>query len=272
MTSREFIETAPLYTRVAISNFQPPDSIMRMCDSKNCRKETTWKTGGKFNTPERDISGVSYRCGLCGQKSVTIFYQMLDQKEHPGIGGLTPSYHSTEAVRKVGQVPAQEIEISPELSARLGDMADHYKKALICRSQNYGIGAMAYLRRVVDEKTDDLINVMIELSEAAGVDAKDIARLQAAKSEARYEDKLRVASELIPQAIKSGGVNPLGQLYKHTSIGLHNKTDGQCVAIFDDLRADFEFVFRNLHVQVEEQRQYSKRIQEHATRPAEKNT
>jgi hypothetical protein len=107
---------------------------------------------------------------------------------------------------------------------------------------------------------------MIELSQANGVDAAGIDKLQGAKTEVRYEDKLRVASELIPAAVKPGGVNPLGQLYKHTSIALHGKSDDECIAIFDDLQADFEFVFRNLHMQAEEQRQYARRIQERATR------
>lgn len=273
MTPREFIETAPLYTRIAISNFEPPISIMRMCTYKDCKKETTWKAAGNYNAAfghagtTAGIRGISYSCGLCGSQGLAVIYQMLDWEEHPGIGGMTPPIQIYRAVRKVGQIPAQEIDISPELSERLGDTAAHYKKALVCHSQNYGIGAMAYMRRVVDEKTEELIDVMIELSEAAGLDKAAIAKLQGAKTEVRYEDKLRVASDLIPEAVRPGGINPLGQLYKHTSIGLHGESDDECISIFDDLKADFEFVFRHLHLQAEEQRQYTKRIQERATKP-----
>jgi hypothetical protein len=85
-----------------------------------------------------------------------------------------------------------------------------------------------------------------------------------AKKEVRFEDKMKVAAELIPEAVKPGGVNPLGQLYKHTSVGLHAKTDDECIAIFDDLKADFEYVFRNLHLQAEERREFAKRVQERA--------
>jgi hypothetical protein len=192
---------------------------------------------------------------------------LLDWKQISTGAGIAPPQYSYTAVRKVGQTPPQEIDISPELSERLGATSRHYKKALICRAENYGIGALAYLRRVVDEKTDELIDVMIELSQANGVDAAGIDKLQGAKAEARYEEKLRVASELIPEAVKPAGVNPLGQLYQHTSIGLHRKTDDECIAIFDDLRADLEFIFRNLHVQAQQQRQYAKRLQERANRP-----
>jgi len=127
---------------------------------------------------------------------------------------------------------------------------------------------MAYLRRVVDEKTDELIDVVVELARTYDVDEKEIAEILAAKTQSRYEDKLNVAAQLIPAAIRPGGVNPLGQLYRLTSEGLHAKTDDECIVIFDDLKADFEYVFRNLHSQAEERRQFAKRVTNRAGRNA----
>ena len=94
----------------------------------------------------------------------------------------------------------------------------------------------------------------------------EVAKLLAAKSEVQYKTKLQIASELIPDAVKPGGVNPFGQIYKHTSIALHSRTDDECIAIFDDLRADFEYVFKNLYLQAEERRQFAVRIQQRAGR------
>ena len=126
---------------------------------------------------------------------------------------------------------------------------------------------MSYLRRVVDEHTDNLIDVMADLSRTYSVPKEDIEKLLAAKSEVQYKEKLSVAAELIPAALRPGGVNPLGQLYKHTSIGLHNKTDEECIAIFDDLRQDFEYIFTNLHLQAEERRQFVDRIVKRSATP-----
>jgi hypothetical protein len=123
---------------------------------------------------------------------------------------------------------------------------------------------MAYLRRVVDEKTDELIDVMVELLRTYNASDEEIQRLLDSNTQSRYDQKLEVAAELIPAALRPGGVNPLGQLYKHTSIGLHGKTDDECVAIFDDLRADFEYVFRNLHNQAEERHEFARRVQTRA--------
>jgi hypothetical protein len=269
MTSQEFIESAPLYTKYEVEDYEPPASITRMCPSDRCKKETTWErsdvTSFRIQTAQPEISfkTVAYTCVLCRQNSFAVIYKLLNWSENQKSAYTPKRWHHT-GVRKIGQVPPQEITIPSELNDRLGTTAAHYRKALICREQNYGIAAMAYLRRVVDEKTDELIDVMAELSRTYNVDEKEIATLLDVKKVVRYEDKLKVAAELIPQAVKPGGVNPLGQLYKHTSLGLHSKSDDECIGIFDDLKADFEYVFRNLHLQADERREYVERMTKRA--------
>jgi hypothetical protein len=116
------------------------------------------------------------------------------------------------------------------------------------------------MRRVIEEKTDELIDVVVELAKTYNVDANVLKGLSDAKAQVQYEEKLHVASEVIPEALRPGGVNPLGQLYKHLSIGVHGKTDEECIAIFDDLKADFEYVFRNLQIEGKERAKFAERV------------
>jgi hypothetical protein len=268
MNRHEFIETAPLYTRIELVGFYPPDSITRMCTGALCKRETTWSINSRQTVScegardDVDFKVAAYTCVLCKQNSMAVIYQNLNWS--PVSQGASSYQHT--AVRKIGEVPQQITEIPAELNDRLGSTAGYYKKALICRGQNYGIGAMAYLRRVVDEKTDELIDVMAELARTFNVEEEEVVRLLAAKSEIRYENKLRVAADLIPDALRPGGVNPLGQLYHHISVGLHGKSDDECIAVFDDLKVDFEYVFRNLHLQAGERREFAKRVQTRAGR------
>lgn len=262
LTPQQFIEKWPLYTKADIRGFSPPKSITRMCEQ--CKKETTWAIvrgegvdpGGYF---EVRIPG--YQCSLCEKERLLVLYRLLEWKQVPS----TPNY-SHYSVQKIGQLPPQSIEIPADLSERLGVTAEYYRKALTCRGHNFGIAAVAYMRRIVEEKTDELIDVVVELARTYSEDLKNIELLQSAKKQIRYEDKLKVASEQIPAALRPGGVNPLGQLYTHLSVGLHGKTDDECIEIFDDLRADFEYVFRNLHVQAAERRDFAQRVQERAGR------
>ena len=236
-----------------------------------CRgKETTWTLKADNShtidtTPQISFFWAAYSCELCGANSLLVLYLKLDWRQDPD-SHSTPKRFAHFGVQKIGQVPPQSVEIAADLSERLGNTATYYKNALVCRSQNYGISAVAYMRRVIEEKTDDLIDVVIELAQTYNADNKTIEALKKAKDKIRYEEKLQVASELVPSALRPAGVNPLGQLYKHLSVGLHGKTDDECITIFDDLKDDFEFVFRNLHVEAEQRRQFAERVQSRAGR------
>jgi hypothetical protein len=48
--------------------------------------------------------------------------------------------------------------------------------------------------------------------------------------------------------------------------GLRTPSAKLGIAIFDDLKADFEYVFRNLHVQAQDRREFAQRVKERATR------
>ena len=259
-TAQEFIEKWPLYTKANIRGFSPPKSITRMCDV--CKKNTTWALGNAVDVNQGSHYScytAGYRCVLCEQQYLLVLYEGLDWHK-----AQNSSYYSYHAVRKIGQIPPQSIDIPADLQERLGATAEHYKKALVCRNTNYGIAAVAYMRRVIEEKTDDLIDVVVELAKSYHIDGKIVEALTRAKEQIQYEQKVKLASEVIPPSLMPGGVNPLGQLFKHLSMGVHDKTDDECILIFDDLKLDFEFVFRNLYIQAQEASEFAKRVQQRA--------
>ena len=267
-TPQEFIEDWPLYTRAEILGFEPPNAISRRCEGE-CEKETTWsqvKTVAVSTMgTSPDFQAVSYVCNLCGKEYLIVLYRKIEWHRKPELGPAPRGYYSINewqhgAVQKIGQIPAPSIDVDSQLQKRLGSAASYYKEGLLCRTHNLGIGAVAYMRRVIEDKTDELIDVVVELAKTYNVEANIIEALVDAKTQVQYEEKLRVASDGIPDALRPGGVNPLGQLYKHLSIGVHGKTDEECIAIFDDLKADFEFVFRNLQIEGAERAKFAERV------------
>jgi hypothetical protein len=133
------------------------------------------------------------------------------------------------------------------------DDAVLYKNALICRNQNFGIGALAYMRRVVENKTNELIEVIALQAASYGISPADVDKIRAAKDEKiPYDQRLRLASEAIPNSLKPDGANPMAALYELLSVGLHARKDKECLAIADEIRDVFEYVFSRLRAEIED--------------------
>ncbi len=94
----------------------------------------------------------------------------------------------------------------------------------LCEGQ-YGIGAVAYFRRVVEERTNELIDVVADLAHANGTGDTEVQKILAAKSEKTYDKRLEVASQMLPVSLRPGGANPLGRLHDLLSVALHVKDE-----------------------------------------------
>ncbi|WP_182981711.1 hypothetical protein [Sphingobacterium sp. UME9] len=64
----------------------------------------------------------------------------------------------TITIQKVGQFPSYEIGLNTTLKKYLNEEdQSNYKKAWVCLSTSYGIGAYAYLRRVIETEIKRII-------------------------------------------------------------------------------------------------------------------
>ena len=60
--------------------------------------------------------------------------------------------------------------------------SDLYKKALINSNFSYGIGALAYFRRVVENKVNDLLDLIADAARNAQFELEQVARIEEIKS------------------------------------------------------------------------------------------
>jgi hypothetical protein len=117
----------------------------------------------------------------------------------------------------------------------------------------YGLAAVGYMRRVVEDKTNELIEVAAEFAEANNVDAATVAEIRAALDPNKYtpyEKKLEIAASVFPASLKAGDINPLQVLFQQVSKGLHGLSEEECVNTADEIKLVFEYVFENLRAQV----------------------
>jgi len=229
-SNEEFITKSPLFVAIDVDDFEPPTRISFDCESVGCGRGTTWirvsaplPLGKGENTRVQDVvdwgvKSVSYRCVKCGKSSLSVVYGELSfatrpikprgGAPRPPIDILAPPQPTTEKVlvkvMKVGQYPEPSIALPAALEKNLGkDAATFYKKALICRNNGFGLAAAAYIRRVVEDKTNELIEVVAKYAEVSGVDSKKVEEIRASANSATgytpYDKKLEIASAVFPE-------------------------------------------------------------------------
>ena len=137
-----------------------------------------------------------------------------------------------------------------------------YRNALRMRNHNLGIAAVAYLRRVVENKINDVLDVLAEAAQEHDFAAEELKKIKEAKSSYRFDDKIEYAAKLLPPHLRpKGKPNPIDVLHGLASEGLHSKSEEECIDIFDKVRKVFEYVFGNLNVQIEEARAFVKSLE-----------
>ena len=150
--------------------------------------------------------------------------------------------------------------IPQALERSLGPTKEFYSKALISYSQGYGIGAVSYFRRVVEEKTNELIDILADLAAQRGISPEDVEKIRLAKNEKTYSTKLETAALVVPLSLRPGGHNPLALLHDLLSKGLHARGEEECIGIAREIRQAFEYVFVNLRAQIETDAQFVRDI------------
>jgi hypothetical protein len=226
-----------------------PTQLKMYCDNKKCEQETWWDVNdSRVYFHVAFIHDRDYTCRNCGKNCA--YYHFIWQENKNG-----------NIFLKVGQYPPLAIEPSPQLTKALGtEDADLYKKALIDANFNHGLGAIAYFRRVLENKVNALLDLIAEAARNAQFGTDDLLQIDKIKKSHRVEEKIQFASKILPAHLKPGGHDPLDKLYTAASGGLHGESDDQCLVIFKEGKFVFEYLFKNLTVSNEEAREYVKRL------------
>lgn len=147
---------------------------------------------------------------------------------------------------KVGQSPPFEISPDPELTKYLTDEdKENYKKALMCKSQNYGMGAYAYLRRIIQ---NEILRIVDDLSKIDRNESAEIRTLLANYEKDHQMEKLISAiGDYLPNSFKEVDDNPIKFLYKQLSGGIHEFTEDECSKFAESIDIVLKFVIKRLN-------------------------
>jgi hypothetical protein len=230
-----------------------PKRLTMYCSHPKCAQETQWETEEeKVYFGSGFISDRAYICRNCGDK--VAYYLFIWQE-------MEKEAEKTSIFLKVGQYPALSIKPSPELAKALGkEDAEFYRKALIDANYNHGLGAVAYFRRVLENKVNLILDLIADALRNEQAETENLKHLEGMKNSRDVDKKIEFAAKILPAHLKPGGHNPLDKLYAVASAGLHGESDDECLTIFNDARFVFEYLFTNLTLSNEEAREYVKRL------------
>jgi hypothetical protein len=248
----------PLYRKLQYAGANvplvPPGELRLFCEK--CAFETTWQSwpnesivtstrrgATAVQAPTEHFFIKKYVCKNCGRKLIRYFYYWSKSDGDAG-GGL---------FYKVGQWPELEERVSKELENKFSaEDLKVYKNALRMRNFNLGIAAVAYMRRVVENRMNDMLEVLHETARIHNAPAGVLAKHEEMMQEKRFSVKIDYAGDLLPESLRPvGKPNPMAILHELASDGLHAKTDEECVDIFDACRQTFEYVFGKMRIETE---------------------
>lgn len=223
-----------------------PKYLSLFCD--NCGKDTFWEAhfyGGESN--KSGFASKQYKCRNCANRYWT-YYFCWDKGQQ------------TSVFFKVGQYPELEEQVSKTLEQALKpEDLKMYKNALRLRNFNLGIAAVAYMRRVVENRMNDMLEILHEAARVHNAPDEVLARHESVKNEKRFSVKVDYAGDLLPRSLRpEGHPNPMAVLHELASDGLHTKSDEECVDIFDECRQTFEYVFGKMRIETEEAKAFVK--------------
>jgi len=263
------LEKWPLYRKLQYAGADNlaslPTNIQLFC--KKCGQVQRWETpatsknfNGRVHTilHRNGFQSATYSCRNCTVDPSYVKYYFY----------WTASPGKREFF-KVGQFPPLEENVPETLEQNLdADDLRFYKNAIRLRNSNLGIGAVAYLRRVVENRINDMLDVLAEAAREHHFAQEELSKIEAVKASRRFDEKIDYAAGLLPDHLRPAGKpNPIDRLHDLASEGLHSKSEEECVDIFDRTKAVFEYVFGNLRVQVDDAKAFLKSLESLQTTP-----
>lgn len=195
------------------------------CES--CDGQRTFATRSEFSVAEGKSEQlfVCYVCRNCRRKAKT--YAVWAQRRS-GEGGAR--------LFKFGENPSFGPPLPSKLIQLIRPEWEYFQKGRRAENQGLGIGSFAYYRRVIESQKNRILDEVIKAANKLAAPPELIKELEQAKREIKFKKALEGVKHGLPQALLIEGSNPLTLLHSALSIGLHAKTDEECLATATDIR------------------------------------
>lgn len=197
------------------------------------------------------------RCRSCKKFHVDFFLNVFSDKPIPNILSniynisFSPrnnaSYPDTNIfVQKIGALP--EIrELPSKVITKYFDRETNkwYYKGINSIANNFGIGAFAYFRRIIEK---ELINIIEDIKSLPDSHEKEIHELlEKHNADPRTSTIYENIFQHLPNSLQELGNNPIKLLYNQTSAGLHSLSEEECMKKSKSIKMLLDFVIRKIN-------------------------
>jgi hypothetical protein len=133
---------------------------------------------------------------------------------------------------KIGERPSFGPPIPARVISLVGGDREMFLKGARCESQDLGIAAFTYYRRVVENQKGRIFSEIIKVCKRLKADQALIVELEAASKETQFSKAVdRIKHGLPDSLLLHGCHNPLSLLHDALSGGVHERTDEECLGI-----------------------------------------
>ena len=244
---KSFLETTPPNTPETFSGLisSVPRRNMWVPGIRNpaiklyCERDDGFR---RFN-PSGNIHGISkqryhfirYQCRDCGSTEKTIALLVESSEDSDNV-----------EVMKLGEYPPFSAPISSRIQKLLiSSDLELYRKGSRAESQNLGIGAASYFRRIVEKQWQLLVQEIRRA--AARLGATDLDVYDAAIGQTQFSRAVEMLKDVIPEKLLIlDGQNPLTLLHKPLSRQLHELTDEECLQQAAGIRVVLTALLENI--------------------------
>ena len=247
LTFAEFLESTPPNLLVCISDLAELENAGRHISGY-----------GRINTPKLELHCphdscarvMNFRCveiSRDGERLTPdevsyfyIFYQCSNCRQEQTVFSLIAVVHKNGGPQgeccKLGEIPPYGPHVSSKLIELLRPDRDLFLQGRRCENQGFGIGAFAYYRRVVENQKNRILERILKVAKKIGTTPDTIDELNAAIKETQFKKALGMAKDVIPEKLFINDQNPILALHHALSVGVHNFSDEQCLALARDVR------------------------------------
>lgn len=172
-----------------------------------------WIKNGKLNYTVHTLG----KCKSCGKTQVQFLLNVFQES-------LIEDEGTIFFIQKVGIEPQAIVLPNPIISKYFERETNNwYYKGINSLNEGYGIGAMAYFRRIIEK---ELINIIEDIKTLPDAHSSEIQNLLDEHStNPRISTIYENIFDHLPYSLKAIGDNPIKLLYKQTSEALHSLSE-----------------------------------------------